>query len=300
MLDKSTNSILSEYVIKNELIHSSHFVEKYTGSAKTIYSFGDEWLKFNHNSLDYSETAASEYFDIFTLNQLKKDWTVIDVGCGTGRWARRIAPKVRTLYGIEPSSAINTFIQNTKDNSNIIPIKAFAERLPFIDSSIDLALSYGVLHHIVDTEKAIKEINRVLKEKGVFLFYFYYNLDNRSYFYKLIFNISNLMRRIISKFPNPIKNLTCEILTIFIYLPLVLFTNTIIKFFGSKLAMKVPLSSYYNKPFYILRNDCRDRFGTPLEKRYSKEEIKQLLNKNNFSEVFFSNNVPYWHGYAIK
>ena len=49
-----------------------------------------------------------------------------------------------------------------------------------------------------------------------------------------------------------------------------------------------------------MRNDSRDRFGTPLEKRYSKLEIEALLKEQGFKEVYFSNNIPYWHGYAIK
>ena len=63
---------------------------------------------------------------------------------------------------------------------------------------------------------------------------------------------------------------------------------------------RLPLSGYRNKSFYIMRNDCRDRFGTPLEKRYSKSEIEALLKKYGFNEVYFSNTIPYWHGYAVK
>ena len=41
------------------------------------------------------------------------------MGCGTGRWARWIAPKVKTLNCIDPSSAINIAKKNLKEFSNV-------------------------------------------------------------------------------------------------------------------------------------------------------------------------------------
>ena len=185
------SSILKNIEFKNNTVHSIDFMSNYKGCQQTISSFGNEWSNFTHNDLSSSETASNEYFDIFPLSKMQKEWVVADVGCGTGRWARRIAPKVKLLFGVDPSDALNVFINNTINHSNIIPVKAYAENLPFQDSSLDLVISYGVLHHIKQTENSIIEINRSLKQKGVFLFYFYYNLENRSYLYKLLFKISN-------------------------------------------------------------------------------------------------------------
>ena len=43
-----------------------------------------------------------------------------------------------------------------------------------------------------------------------------------------------------------------------------------------------------------MRTDSLDRFGTKLEKRFSKKEITELLNKTGFKDVEFSNKMPYW------
>ena len=43
---------------------------------------------------------------------------------------------------------------------------ADAENLPFSDNSFDLGYSFGVLHHTPDTEKAIRELIRVVKPGG--------------------------------------------------------------------------------------------------------------------------------------
>jgi ubiquinone/menaquinone biosynthesis C-methylase UbiE len=41
-----------------------------------------------------------------------------------------------------------------------------AERLPFADATFDVVYSHGVLHHTVDTQRAIDEVWRVLKPGG--------------------------------------------------------------------------------------------------------------------------------------
>ena len=43
-----------------------------------------------------------------------------------------------------------------------------------------------------------------------------------------------------------------------------------------------------------MRTDSRDRFGTPLEKRYSKEEIHQMMKEAELEKIKFKNSVPFW------
>ena len=45
----------------------------------------------------------------------------------------------------------------------------------------------------------------------------------------------------------------------------------------------------------IFRNDSFDRFGTPLEKRFSRESIRQMMNDCNLTDIFFSEKMPYLH-----
>ena len=55
-----------------------------------------------------------------------------------------------------------------------------------------------------------------------------------------------------------------------------------------------PLSYYRYKPFYIMRNDSLDRFGTKYEKRYSKNDIINLFKKTGFKRIKISKHRPYW------
>ena len=46
--------------------------------------------------------------------------------------------------------------------------------------------------------------------------------------------------------------------------------------------------------------DSLDRFGTKLEKRFTKKEIEQMLLKAGFVDVKFSETAPYWVALAWK
>ena len=61
-----------------------------------------------------------------------------------------------------------------------------------------------------------------------------------------------------------------------------------------------PLNSYKHRSFYVMRTDARDRFGTPLEKRYSKKEIDLMMKKAGLEKIKFSNSVPFWTAVGFK
>jgi hypothetical protein len=49
-----------------------------------------------------------------------------------------------------------------------------------------------------------------------------------------------------------------------------------------------------------MRTDSRDRFGTPLEKRFTKSEIKEMMQLASFENISFSESKPYWVVLAYK
>ena len=49
-----------------------------------------------------------------------------------------------------------------------------------------------------------------------------------------------------------------------------------------------------------MRTDSRDRFGTNLEKRYTKKQIIDMLKKAGLHRIKFSNNAPYWCAIGFK
>ena len=88
----------------------------------TVSSFGNEWYDFDQSKMSYMEIKKifDEYFSIFPFYLLTDKSEGFDMGCGSGRWARLMAPKVKKLHCIDPSSAIEVARRNLSDCNNII------------------------------------------------------------------------------------------------------------------------------------------------------------------------------------
>jgi SAM-dependent methyltransferase len=96
--------------------------------------------------------------------------TVLDLGCGTGRFSTLISARFgATLVGIDPSIAM---LQTAVRNSEVGKVQyaaAEAERLPLAEASCDIAWMSQVIHHIRDRKACVAELHRVLRSHGVVL-----------------------------------------------------------------------------------------------------------------------------------
>ena len=267
----------------------------------TVDSFGEEWLKFNAFTAKEINIAGSQYFDIVDHTMINKDTVVLDLGCGSGRWTKYIANKVKLVEAVDPSSAIYSTVKLNEEEKNVRVTQASVSNIPFNDNTFNFVVCLGVLHHIPDTQQALIDVVKKLKTGGSILLYLYYSLDNRGGLYKFVFNISTFFRLIISKMPHFLKKFSCDIIALFIYYPLVILTRLLYLLFNKKRwVQKIPLSYYADKSFNIIRNDALDRFGTPLEQRFSKKEIIKMMENAGLSNLNFSKNEPYWHMTGVK
>ena len=65
-----------------------------------IRSFGEEWNHYKQDNEDLT-SAFKQYFNIFPQEFLNKNSIGFDMGCGSGRWAKFIAPRVKLLNCLE-------------------------------------------------------------------------------------------------------------------------------------------------------------------------------------------------------
>ncbi len=89
------------------------------------------------------------------------------LGCANGDDIAVLAHVVDRYIAIEPASEWWTDIIGGKPAEYRAPLPSGIIDLP--DKSVDLAISFGVLHHIPNVSKVIAEISRVLKPGGLFL-----------------------------------------------------------------------------------------------------------------------------------
>ena len=265
-----------------------------------VEDFGAEWEAFDFAGLSGPELQKNfeQYFGIFPFEELPKDAAGFDMGCGTGRWARFVAGRVGHLTCVDPSSAIEVARRNLADAGNVTFLQEDVSGCSLAAGSQDFGYSLGVLHHIPDTARGVADCGRLLKPGAPFLLYLYYNFENRPAWFRGIWQLSNLVRRGISALPHRIKKPVCDGIAALVYWPLARGAAGL-----ERLGLgveNVPLSDYRDKPFYQMRNDALDRFGTKLEQRFSRAEITAMLEAGGFERVRFSDGTPYWVALAYK
>ncbi len=298
------NEIFSEKpisIVKTDNRNIYEFAVDGNSHMATIDSFSNEWKSF-HNFKD-SEILklGNEYFDIISPHILNKNTSVLEVGCGSGRFVKYMCVRAKFVVGIDPSDAIYSADTLLGHIENVLLARASANNLPFHDAYFDFVCSIGVLHHVPDTFKALQACVDKVKSGGYFFTYLYYALDNRGPFFRFVFYIVNALRMFISRLPGKMKRSVCNVLACLIYLPLIALSRALKKIGVSEtIRKKIPLASYENKSFYIIRNDSLDRFGTPLEKRFTKKQITEMMEGAGLENITFSNHSPFWHAVGRK
>lgn len=295
MTQVAFNKPYAELRSKNRAIYDFQ-IDDQNIDQETVNSFGEEWQAFHGFEESEIEKLGDEYFDIITPEMLNKQSLVLEVGCGSGRFIKYLSDKAGFIVGVDPSHAVFAADELIGKKENVMLVKAAANDLPFADNTFDFVYSIGVLHHIPDTQKAMQACVQKVKKGGYFFTYLYYDLDNRGFLFRSIFHLSTLLRKRVSKLQGPSKRFTCDVLAICLYMPFIGFSRLLKKVgVGESVRRKIPLFGYENKSFYIIRNDSLDRFGTPLEQRFTKAEIQDMMEKCGLTNIVFSDKIPYWH-----
>ena len=262
--------------------------------SETVTSFGDEWSRFDQSQLSAVEAQKifDEYFRVFPWAELPSKPEGFDMGCGSGRWAKFVAPRVFKLNCIDPSAALEVARLNLGHMRNVVFHGGSVASSGLAEGTQDFGYSLGVLHHVPDTAAAIRSCVALLKPGAPLLLYLYYSFDNRPIWYRWIWLGSDVVRRLISRIRPKAKQVVTDVIAAVIYWPLAKLSSLFEKLGVD--ASLVPLSYYRKHSFFTMRTDARDRFGTPLERRFSRREIELMMREAGLSQIQFSDSAPYW------
>ena len=101
------------------------------------------------------------------LGLFDDNWTVADLGCGTGQLAESIAPFVRQVIAVDDSAAMLSAARRRLASMTNVDVRSGRlESLPIEDGSLDAALLFLVLHYVPEPVEAIAEAFRALKPGG--------------------------------------------------------------------------------------------------------------------------------------
>ncbi|MBC7899631.1 MAG: class I SAM-dependent methyltransferase [Saprospiraceae bacterium] len=269
--------------------------------SKTVEGFGEEWSRFDQTGMEAAELAEQfeRYFSVFPWDALPADAEGFDLGCGSGRWAGKAAERVGKLHCIDASiSALEVARRNLSGRDNVEFHRASVDDIPLADDSMDFGYSLGVLHHIPDTAGGIVECVKKLKTGAPFLVYLYYAFDNRPKWFRAVWKTSDIFRRFVSSMPFGLKKTVTDLIAAFVYFPLAR-TSLLAEKLGFAVDV-LPLSTYRAHSFYTMRTDSLDRFGTRLEHRFTRIQIREMMEAAGLDRILFSDGRPYWCAAGFK
>jgi len=139
----------------------STLAERRTKSQEFFSSSAGQWDRLRDELFgDRFHLAAMAAF-------ADRDWTVGDLGCGTGQVSASIAPFVSRVIAVDASPAMLQAAKKRLQHAGNIDLRrGELEALPIDDAMLDAATLMLVLHHVPEPERALAEVARVLKPGG--------------------------------------------------------------------------------------------------------------------------------------
>ncbi|WP_427981867.1 malonyl-ACP O-methyltransferase BioC [Agarivorans sp.] len=126
---------------------------------------------FSKAALTYNQSAQLQQQvgqHLLSLAPPRCYQTALDLGCGTGYFARPLLSKAQSLLAIDLSHAMAS--QAKSEHASITALVSDAEQLALANNSVDLVFSSLALQWCNSLSGALSEIKRVLKPGGVALF----------------------------------------------------------------------------------------------------------------------------------
>ncbi|HYY74874.1 MAG TPA: class I SAM-dependent methyltransferase [Gaiellaceae bacterium] len=129
------------------------------------YASEERFLARRVTFVDYVKGQNAEQLALEALAEVEPA-RVLEVGCGTGAFAERVA---RELGASVVALDISPHMVELARRRGVEALVGTAEELPFADETFDCAVANWVLHHVPDLDRGLAEIDRVLRPGGRFL-----------------------------------------------------------------------------------------------------------------------------------
>jgi len=185
----------------------------------------EHFLDFKEKVPFLSNDAFEEYYRYLSDKHIERDTdlnkeclekiltsivgkSVLDVGCGRGYLAKRIASEKK--IGVVGIDIIVPEVDHAIEGVEFV--KNNVEKLPFRDKSFDTVICTHTLEHVLDIEKVVREIRRVAKKKIIIVVprqrEYKYTFDLHVHFFPYTYSLKKVMRN---------KNALCDVIENDIY-----------------------------------------------------------------------------------
>jgi len=230
-------------------------------SGESKFKTGTKEFFDEHKKVYLQDVFANNFNEKKFIPILNTNANVLDLGCGIGFWTIEILQRGNynniNMYSADLTQAA---LENTKKRLELYNLSSNlsiqnAENMTYNDNFFDHINCQGVIHHTPNTEKAIQEIARILKPDGTaYISVYYKNIFLRNW--------------------KSIK-----------------FIGKILSIFGAKLKGR-GRENIFTKDDINEITRLYDGDKNPIGKSYSKEELKNLVDKYFYIDDIFLNFFP--------
>lgn len=208
-------------------------------------------------------------------NNNLKGKTILDIGCGSGRFIDIARRKGATVIGLDYSASVEVVNRNFIGDDNVCICQADALNLPFKKNSLDGAYSIGVLQFTPDSAKGVSEAFKILNKDGWLAITVYLKgsqYDNP---------VTHAYRKLFRFLSHPFKYYPALMYSIFIVYFLRLF-NWIKPL---RKVLKIIFPNIYLKSIKWSILDTFDMVTPTFQKGYIPYEIFQWFKSSGFREI---------------
>jgi SAM-dependent methyltransferase len=133
-------------------------------SQEHLASFGRQWNRYEvaHDEEDRTTFQAKTGVRLEELTGL----SVLDAGCGGGRYSKVAAEAGANVVGADHSTAVEKAARLCAHVPNAAFVQADLKHLPLAPASFDFVFSIGVMHHDADTRAVFDAVARMVKPGG--------------------------------------------------------------------------------------------------------------------------------------
>lgn len=244
-------------------------------SSRTITDFGNQWKRYPENKGYYSSVELFKDYcgPLITAEEIRGK-NVLEIGSGTGRIVNMLlALGANHVYAVEPSRSFAILKKNTsKGQKRISYLNVGGEKIP--EMEVDLALSFGVLHHIPNPKPVVDRVYDILPSGGKFIIWLYGREGNEAYL-----RIFSPIRRITRILPDFLLSMFAGLLNpaAAAYLQLCNIINLPQKDYLLHVFKKL---DWHSRKMVIF-----DQLNPAYAKYYRKNEAMNLLAASLFKEV---------------
>ncbi len=196
---------------------------------------------------------------------------VLDAGCGDGIDVANLGLRDGIeVIGVDVSDG---GVAQSWRRAGHLPrahvVQSDLQRLPFADETFDTIYSYGVLHHIPRPDVALGELARVARPGALIAIYLYEDFVERPPLLRASLAVANALRPITTRLSPAALMRVCRLASPLVY-GLCTLPSRLLRGFAATRRIGEMMPFRHSQGPFALAGDLFDRFGPPVEYRYTR------------------------------